>query len=1003
MKPEEMTPDGPLGLAPRQFASAFPFHFAVDRDFKFLQVGSSLGRICPDIRVGVPASGVLRRAASEEPITRDWVLENKTRFFMLEHAASGLQLRGQFVRADRGDALIFLGSPWFTDSSELGAFGLRFEDFAVHDPVVDLLLVLQASKAAVADGKKLAEKLTAQRAELQAANEQMRAQQDELSKLALVAARTVNAVVLTDKMGRVVWVNEGFFRVTGYTFDEVRGRKPGEILQGPGTDAETVRRIREHLRKGEGFSETILNYHKNGSSYWISFEIQPIHDSEGRLTNFMAIQTDVTARRAAQQRLTIQFEVSRVLAEATGYGETFARLLKVVCESLGWQVGQLWRLSGDCLRLAETWHTPGGDVRGFVSASRAMEFTSGVGLCGRVLQTGATAWISDVTKDSNFPRVSQAADAGLHGALAFPVLVRGKVWGVVEFFSRKIEEPDEPMLQTFNAVGQQVGQFIVRKQAEDALQATSMLQQAILDGASYAIISTSTDGTIQTFNRAAERMLGYSASELVGRCTPEVFHDRDEVAAHAAKLSRELGRAVEPGFEAFVARASAGSPDDCEWTYIRKDGARVPVQLAVTPLIDGDGRVSGYLGVASDITERKKAARELMDAKEAAETANRAKSEFLALMSHEIRTPMNAIIGLSNLLLDTPLNPHQLECVQTVARSGDALLELINDILDFSKIESGQHFQIEVGEFSLRALVSDVILLLRSRADAKNLFLASIIDDAVPDRLEGDDGRLRQVLVNLVGNAIKFTETGGVTVRVSRPAGGADPDQLLFQVEDTGPGISEELRARLFQPFCQAENQSARKYGGTGLGLAISKRIVELMGGRIGLEPASAGGSIFWFDLVLREARSPVREPEPALRPSTARIAPMRILLAEDNETNRRVAQFMLEKLGQRPDFAGNGVEAVEAWERQDYDLILMDCSMPEMDGFEATREIRKREAARGDGRRIEIIALTANAIKGDRERCIEAGMDGHISKPLTMHQLRESLEARASLLADRR
>ncbi len=996
MKPDEGPSDCRLGLEPGQFAAAFPFHFAVDRGFKFLQVGSSLAKVCPDIRTGVPLGDVLRRSGQQGLVTREWVLENKSRFFLLEHAASGLQLRGQFVPAADG-ALLFLGSPWFTDAAQLSTSGLRFEDFAIHDPIVDLLLVLQASKAAVADGKKLAQKLTAQRAELQKANEQLRAQQDELRKLALVASRTVNAVILTDAAGRVVWVNEGFHRVTGYTFDEVCGRKPGQILQGPGTDAETVRRIGEHLRKGEGFTESILNYHKNGSAYWVSFEVQPIHDSEGRLTNFMAIQTDITARRASRQRLAIQFEVSRVLSEATGYSQAFAHLLEIVCETLGWQVGQFWRLSGGSLGLAEAWHTPGEDFAGFLSASRAMEFKTGVGLPGRVLETGGTVWIPDAAKETNFPRASQAIAAGLRGALAFPVIVQGKVWGVFEFFSRKLEEPDKSMLQTFNAVGQQVGQFVVRKEAEEALQATSMLQRAILDGASYAIISTSIDGIIRTFNPAAESMLGYSATELVGRCTPAIFHDAEEVAARAAELTHQLGRPVEMGFDTFVARATLGAPDEREWTYVRKDGGRIPVQLVVTPLLDSEGRVSGYLGVASDITERKRAARELMAAKDAAEAANRAKSEFLALMSHEIRTPMNAIIGLSNLLLDTPLDAHQLECVRTVVRSGDALLELINDILDFSKIESGHHFQIESGEFSLRGLVSDVVSLLRSRADAKKLFLTSAIDEDLPDLLEGDDGRLRQVLVNLVGNAIKFTETGGVSIRVRRPAGASDPNRLLFQVEDTGPGISEKLRTQIFQPFCQAENQSARKYGGTGLGLAISKRIVELMGGRIGIETAPGGGSVFWFDLVLHEVQSPTRAPEPVPPPSPVNLPPMRILLAEDNETNRRVAQFMLERLGQRPDFAGNGVEAVEAWERQGYDLILMDCNMPDMDGFEATRAIRNREAARGDGRRIQIIALTANAMKGDRDRCIEAGMDGHISKPLTIHQLRERLEVLAA------
>ncbi len=1005
MNPAGQSSTPTIGLPPEQFAAAFPFHFALDRNLKLIQAGSTLRRICPDVQPGADPDQIFHSIRPEGQMTLDWVLENSLRFFLLEHRATKLQLRGEFVLLPGENTLLFLGSPWFTDSSEIAERGLGYEDFAIHDPVVDMLQVYQASKIGLADAKKLATKLTAQRAELRAANERLRQQEAETRKLALIAARTDNAVVLTDAAGLTLWVNEGFTRLTGYTLEEMLGKKPGSVLQGRGTDAETVRRISERLRKGEGFSEEILNYGKDGRSYWLSIEVQPIHDETGRLTNFMAVQTDITARRAAQQRLAIQFEVSRVLAESDNLATAFPRILQAICEQLGWQVGQLWRGVGERIRIVDFWHPAALNVAEFVSTSRKLEFARGVGLPGRVWATGKSSWIPDVMREPNFQRATVASSAGLHGAFAFPVRVRGEWWGVAEFFSRDIEEPDDALLQSFAAVGNQIGQFIVRREVEEALRETSTLQQAILEGANYSIISTAPDGIIRTFNSAAERMLGYTSEEMVGKVTPAVIHDSDEVAARAAELTRELGHRIEPGFAAFVAKAELGKPDEREWTYIRKDGSRFPVLLSVTALFDERGKVTGYLGVASDITERKRFASELVKAKEAAERASHAKSDFLAVMSHEIRTPLNAILGMNNLLLDSPLDARQREFAQTSAHSGEALLELINDILDFSKIESGEQLQFEDEDFSLRELVGGVVQLLRPRAGSGGIQIEATVAAEVPDKLRSDDGRLRQVLVNLVGNAIKFTDRGSVNIKVLYLAEAADTVHLRFEVQDTGIGIRPEDQARLFQPFTQADSSASRRRGGTGLGLVICRRIVEMLGGRISMQSTAGSGSLFWFELKLQKATQIFSRPGEAaasvagemFTPNAAPISNgrgLRVLVAEDHDTNRRLASFMLESLGLRPDFAGNGLEAVESWERTGYDVILMDCQMPEVDGFQATQEIRRRELSRGvaTARRVHIVALTANALKGDRERCLAVGMDGYLSKPFTQQQLREAL-----------
>ncbi len=781
----------------------------------------------------------------------------------------------------------------------------------------------------------------------------------EARKLALVASRTANAVIITDADWRIEWVNDSFLRFFGYRFDEIKSRRPGDVLHGPQTNEAAVAAIDAACARGEPYRGEMLNYTKLGDPRWVELDIQPIKDDAGRVQGYMALQLDITERKQIQ--------------------ESLAR------------------------------------------------------------------------KEAEFRFIFESAPIGLSCRWVDP------------------------------------------------------------------------DGTQRRLtNDAHVVLLGVSREQMKDRDVFRQISHPDDWAAQQ-RLYEKLERGEIDHFS-------------IEKRYQRFDGTQIWAELTFHRFWNPNG---GYQEVSTvvDLTPLKRQAEELNAAKEAAEAANRAKSQFLAMMSHEIRTPMNGVIGMTSLLLDSNLSAEQRDYAETIRHSGDALLTIINDILDFSKIESGR-LELESTEFGLRQCVDGALDLLAPKAAEKGLDLLFDLDPAVPASVRGDPTRLRQILVNLIGNAVKFTDRGEVVLSIrARPATGAQVE-LAFAVRDTGIGITRDGMERLFQSFSQVDASTSRRFGGTGLGLVISKRLAEMMGGTMKVESEPDRGSTFHFTIVVEpvedtgrgiplparhqvagrhllvvddnatnrrivadtvrawgmhvtaassgaEALALLRErpfdvaivdlqmpqmdgltlareirntphgtalpllllsslggredikdtalfaavlakpakPEQLLAAlaaifegavsaapiftsvfPTLNVAeptrPERVLVAEDNAVNQKVALLMLGKLGFRADVAGDGREVIEALLRQHYDIVMMDVQMPEMDGLEASAEICRTWPQRND--RPWIIAVTANAMESDREACFAAGMDDYISKPIIVEELSAALERACAVIAQR-
>ena len=620
----------------------------------------------------------------------------------------------------------------------------------------------------------------------------------------------------------------------------------------------------------------------------------------------------------------------------------------------------------------------------FVKGIDGLEIGPNVGSCGSAAFGNETVIAEDIASDPHWAAVTEldwVMSFDLRACWSVPIRdSQRNVLGTFAMYHRRPTAPRPFEVHLVEAGAQLAGNAIERLRAEQRLRQNADRMALAEKAATFGIWEMDLPGDSLTISEGLALLLGLAG--VPARLTEEQFNRM--IHPDDRKMVRAALEQATAGGEPYQAEFRILLPDG-SIRWVRSQGR---VEIA-------ESQPTRLTGALIDITRQRETLMRLERAREAAESAVKAKSAFLANMSHEIRTPMNGIIGCVTLLLDGGVTNEQKEYIETIRSCGDSLLQLVNDILDLSKIEAGK-LTLEQTPFHLKTLIKEALAVVAPAARERGLALWETVDKDLPEALVGDPQRLRQVLLNLLSNAVKFTESGHIEVSVVATSQSSDTVRLEFSVRDTGIGIPADIQESVLEPFTQGDSSTTRRFGGTGLGLAICRRLVELMDGRLELQSEPGRGSTFRFtaDFAVAVAASVLpRSSDDPIRTSTHRL---RILLAEDNAVNQLIASRLLERMGHDVDVVADGRHAVTAVERADYDLVLMDCQMPHMDGYAATRAIRSL----GRGRALPIVAMTANAMGDERQRCLDAGMDDYLAKPFSMDCLYQLLEGLPAPLA---